>query len=394
MSNESAFFMTRVECPVCKSLNEFESIKVGAYIESARDADFCPTGIKWRFPRYQEYNPLAFFTATCSNCFYSREFNSSFKDWKNDNNFKTYKLKSIKDKHLEQLSRADSVIKRLSTGIDMARRPNESAIVKLYLAVYDELLTERFSNLDLGRWYLRIAWIFRDLGRSDNPSTSILKSIMIEIESKYNQLRHTIESLKDQSAVFKKHLEAQFATDKISAELKSQILPHKEKFVDKIFALDASVASSIEQLTLIEKVLTEYKSATLGTDSAAVGSGPGSTLAFTDFLIPLKTKWEGIAVNERQALEKAVEYYKRAFEESKDIAAGNQQIQASYLIAELSRRIGLYDQAKEFFSSTIKHGQEYIYRHREDKSQTALARKILELAIEQNKAMIAETKVK
>lgn len=394
MTNESPFFMTRVECPVCKTLNEFESIKVGAYVESGRDADFCPTGIKWRFPRYQEYNPLVFFTATCSNCFYSREFNSSFKDWKNDNNFKTYKLKSIKDKHLEQLSRADSVVKQLSTGIDMARRPNESAIVKLYLAIFDELLTERISNLDLGRWYLRIAWIFRDLGHSDNPNTSILKSTMIEIESKYNQLCHTIDSLKEQSAVFKKHLEAQFATDKISAEIKSQMLPHKDKFADKIFALDASVASSVEQLKLIEKVLTEYKEATLGTNSATGGSGSGNSSAFTDFLMPLKIKWEGIAVNERQALEKAEEYYKRAFEESKDIAAGNQQIQASYLIAELSRRIGLYDQAKEFFSSTIKHGQEYIYRHREDKAQTALARKILELAIEQNKSMIAETKAK
>ena len=66
-------------------------------------------------------------------------------------------------------------------------------------------------------------------------------------------------------------------------------------------------------------------------------------------------------------------------------------MQALYLIAELSRRTCQFDQAKEYFASTIKHGQEFIYRHKEDKSQTALARKILELAIEQNKILKEET---
>lgn len=394
MANESPFFQTRVECPVCKSLNEFETVKVGAYVESGREADFCPTGIKWRFPRYQEYNPLVFFTATCPSCFYTREMNNNFKDWKNDNNFKTYKLKTIKDKHLEQLSQSDSALKQLGSGMDLTRRPNESAIIKLHLAIFDELLSERFSKLDLARWYLRIAWVYRDLGSSESPNTSFLKSTMIEIESKYNLLWQTIESLTEHSAVFRKHLEAQFETDKISAELKAQMLPFKGRFAENLISLNANVDATVQQFKLIEKVLEEYKTATLGTQESSGGTGGGNSSAFSDFMLPLKKKWDSIAANEHQALERAVEYYKKAFEESKDIAAGNQQIQASYLIAELSRRIGLHDQAKEFFASTIKHGQEFIYRHREDKAQTALARKILELAIDQNKIMKSETESK
>jgi len=389
MGNETPFFLSRVECPVCKSLNEFETVKVGAFVESGRDADFCPTGIKWRFPRYQEYNPLVYFTATCPNCFYSREFNKSFKDWKSDSNFKLYKLKSIKEKHLEQLSRPDSILKQMGSAIDLNRRPGESAIIKLLLTIYDELLSERFSNLDLGRWYLRIAWVFRDLGRSENPNVSFLKSVMVGVESRYNQLKQTIDTLQEQSAVFKRHLEAQFDTDRISAELKSQMLPYRERFNQKIESLDGGISASIEQLKATEKLLEEYKTETLGKDGSG-GKEIGSFSAFSDFLLSLKKNWNGIVVNEQQALERAVEYYKRAFVESKDISAGNQQIQASYLIAELSRRIGQFEQAKEFFNSTIKHGQEYIFRHREDKAQTALARKILELAIEQNKTMTEE----
>jgi tetratricopeptide (TPR) repeat protein len=90
-------------------------------------------------------------------------------------------------------------------------------------------------------------------------------------------------------------------------------------------------------------------------------------------------------LDEQEALEAAVEYYKKAFEDGRSISAGNQQIQASYLIAELSRRIGKYEDGKQYFNTTIKYGQEFIYQNRRDQSRTALARKILELAIEQGR---------
>ena len=111
MAKDSPFLLFKVECPICKTLNEFEMVRVGAYTEEGRDTDFCPLNVNWRFPKYQAYNPLVFFTATCSNCYYTRELTNSFKDWKNDNTFRTYRLKAVKDKHLEQLSTAGSVIK-------------------------------------------------------------------------------------------------------------------------------------------------------------------------------------------------------------------------------------------------------------------------------------------
>lgn len=389
MTTDSPLFHTRVECPVCQQVNEFETVKVGAYVESGRDADFCPIGIRWRYPRYQAYNPLVFFIATCSNCLYSREINNSFKEWKNDNNFKTHRLKVIREKQLEQAGRADSIVNRLGAVIDLNRHPNESAIIKLHLTIFDELLAEPHSNLDLGRWYLRVAWIFRDLEDGQNPNADFLKSVVKEIESKYNQLRQTIDSMKEQSAIFKRHLEAQFETGKIPGELKSKMLPYREQFKGKLAFLDSGVESSLEQLKAIEQLLEEYKAVTIGTDGKSGANRFGNYLDFTDYLLAMKKIWSGVAADEKQALEKAVEYYKRALETSKDIAASNQQIQASYLIAELSRRIGRYEQAREFFTNTIKHGQEFIYQRHEDRSQTALARKILELAIEQNKVMVS-----
>ena len=53
MPNDSPFFLTKIECPICKTVNEFETVKVGAYIENGRDTDFCPKEILWRFPKYE-----------------------------------------------------------------------------------------------------------------------------------------------------------------------------------------------------------------------------------------------------------------------------------------------------------------------------------------------------
>ena len=102
-------------------------------------------------------------------------------------------------------------------------------------------------------------------------------------------------------------------------------------------------------------------------------------------LSSLTNAWGGIVTSEQEALEKAVVHYKKAFADGRNISPGNQQIQASYLIAELSRRVGDYDEARQYFTSTIKTGQEFVYRNRNDQTRTALARKILELAIEQGR---------
>ena len=98
MPSETPFLTFKVECPVCKTINEFEQVKVGAFTETGRDTDFCPQDIQWRSPRYQAHNPLLYFTATCSNCFYTRELTNTYREWKTDNSFRTFKLKNIKSR--------------------------------------------------------------------------------------------------------------------------------------------------------------------------------------------------------------------------------------------------------------------------------------------------------
>ncbi len=392
MVTDSPFFLTNVECPICKTVNEFETVRMGAYIEEGRDTDFCPQDIKWRFPKYQSYNPLVFFVATCSNCFYSREFTSSFKDWKRDNNFRMYRLKVVKEKHLDQLATADSVIKRLGEAIDISRYPNESALLKLHLAVFDELLCDHYNKLDLGRFYLRIGWVFRGLEKSDNPHVIRMRGLIMDMESKHHNLVSTISHTQDTAKEFSEYVKDHFETLEQSGDLSPDRVPFREQMettANEIATLQGQVS---EKLDTLEHQLQEYKLASLGGNENESGSRFGQYSSIQEFLLELQQAWDGIVTNEREALEKAAYYYKAAYVEGRNIAPGNQQIQASYLIAELSRRVGDYETAREYFNSTIKNGQEFIYRNRNDKTRTALARKILELAIEQGKSNMAELK--
>ncbi len=391
MSNESPFLNFKVECPVCKTINEFEQIKVGAYVEESRDSDFCPSDIKWRYPKYQAYNPLAFFTATCSHCFYTREFTNKFREWKADNAFRTYRLKTVKAKHLEHLSEADSVLKCLGNAIDMQRHPNESAIIKLHLAAFDELCNEHASNLDLGRFYLRMGWVFRSLGEGDNPSQLLLGSLLREMDSKFFGFKDALEGASGQFDALGASISAQFEAEQMPAEIQSQMCAYRERFEAGNNALRAALIGGQEKLEEMRALMDEYRSALMGGGQSDGERQFGKYASFGEFLRQ-EVKWEGKVASESEALEKAAYYYKQAFASGRDIAPGTPQIQVSYLIAELSRRVGDYDEAKQFFTSTIKTGQEFIYQNRRDQSRTALARKILELAMEQGRANLAAAK--
>lgn len=386
MANETPFFLSKVECPICKTINEFETIKVGSFFENGRDTDFCPKDITWKYPRYQSYNPLVFFTAVCSNCYYAREFNSNFKEWKNDNTFRSYRLKTIKERHLDQLAQADSVIRSIGETIDVSKYPNESAILKLHLAIIDEMLGEHVSNLDLGRFYLRIGWIFREFENGENPTEKFLRGILLELENKFIGFKGELSDARNELENYHRHLNAHFESDDFTADVKSKIYPYREQFTEKIETISKLVQDVSGRADDFSAFFNGYSADLIGSESSGNGMAKfGQHHSFTEYLISLKRKNLDIVTNEREALEKAIFYYKKAFESGREITPGNQQIQASYLIAELSRRIDDHDSAREYFNSTIKAGQEFIYQHRNDRSRTALARKILELAIEQGK---------
>jgi hypothetical protein len=120
--------------------------------------------------------------------------------------------------------------------------------------------------------------------------------------------------------------------------------------------------------------------------------GFGGYPSLQGFLRQIKSSWEFAPLDEHDALFHAIEFYKSALEGGHEIQPGNQQIQATYLIAELSRRVSRNVEAKLYFNNTIKAGQQFIFDNRGDQTRTALAKRITELALAQGRSNLAAIK--
>lgn len=395
MATESPFFLTKVECPVCKTINEYENIKVGSYVEEDHDTDFCPVGRQWRNPKYEIYNPLLFFMATCDNCLYTREFNQAFKDWKNDSAFRSYRLKPVQLRHLEAMSADGSVLKMLGQARDPQLNPFATAVTKFLLGIYDELLLEHPRRLDLGRFYLRLAWLYREFyGQSAVVAVDDQSHFAYDIEKAYAKLKQARDYLTLNVNTISQLVDEAFAKNSPTGAGNAEFMTVQDNFkseLTRISDLQNALNGAIGEMAQAVE-----QNSRLRLDSAPKGErgavACGGFASFEEFIREVKARWEYAPVNEQEALLYAIEFYKSALEDGHEIQPGNQQIQATYLIAELSRRIGRNIEAKLYFNNTIKAGQQFVFDNRGDQTRTALARKIIDLAVAQGKSNLEASK--
>lgn len=392
VNEQTPYFATKIECPVCGFLNSFEILKQGSYTESGKDTDFAPTGRVWKDPTFQGYNPLLYFTGTCRNCYYTREMNSAFKGWQKDSSFRTYRLPGQKKKHLNEIASDDNVIKVLGKSIDYKNFPNESAIVKLLIAIYDELLLERPTSLDIARYYLRIGWIYREITGGNSQSISLTQITVNNVQYEISRLKEYMEGLNDLIGPL---------ANLINSDLKP-LLSQNQSSGDLTSGMEEGIANATkfageirENVSRIENEFISIREKICGYQSEDSGhDGFGGYPAFGDFLSTVKEKWRDIPLNEIESLDLSLRYYIKAYQNSKEIKPGLQQLQASYMIAELSRRVGNNNQAMEYFKNTSKQAHEMMSRNRNDKTIFANAQKMLGLCLEQARLLKKTDKVK
>lgn len=405
MKLDSPFFMTKVECPVCGQVNEFENIKAGAYTETGRDTDFCPNGRVWANPEYQKINPLLYFMATCRNCFYTHEFNESFKEWKSDRSFITHRLSLIRERHKEELKQEESLINRLGQALDPEGHPFESAMIKLLLGIYSEKTTEKPNALDLGRYFLRIAWLYRENQEGRDTPHKMEKLNLTNMEKTLRALQSNCQNHEEKIYDLKTSVDSCFHTQAGDMEMDQKGEQLKIKYLKGLDKIQEHLSSLQESLDELTDMCAQIHNSSLGSESENTKITPGifeglvpalslygdaNHPSFANFLSSLKESWPEIPLNEYEAMKSALKYYKQSYQEAKDITQKNQKIQAAYLIAELSRRVGDLKEAENYFEEAKRTGQDFIRRNQDDPNKIALAQKIVELATKQGKVNLVQ----
>jgi uncharacterized protein (DUF2225 family) len=398
MNFNSLFFVTQVECPVCGKINEFENVKAGAYTDTERDTDFCPKGIIWVNSDYQKLNPLLYFMATCPNCFYTHEFNQSFKEWKKNRFFGVRRLSSIRKEHRQELNQAGSVINRLGEALNPEGHPFETAVIKFLLGIRDETIIQDFNPWDVGRHYLRIAWLYRENSEEKVTTHNVNELNLISLERTLRRLQSHFQTQEDQilnlrsaTEAFSRRPAGPSQEDPQSEQLRTRITKGLNKIKEDV----SSLQESLDELTQIcaesrnSSTAPESENIQITTEadensfSGKTLQGEKNSFIFGSFLTSVKEVWSQVPLNESEALKWALGYYKQSYQEIRDIDQENQEIQAAYLIGELSRRVGDYQGAKGYFDQAKRIGEDFVERNRDDLNKIALAQKIVELAKKQ-----------
>jgi uncharacterized protein (DUF2225 family) len=114
----------------------------------------------------------------------------------------------------------------------------------------------------------------------------------------------------------------------------------------------------------------------------------GDTLAnFKPFLKEAGRPVSELPTTEAEALTQALEHYKKAYDTDSQLKEGMAQAQATYLIAELSRRVGDFKTAEQFFNSVMKLAWEAGRAEGASATTTNQANKLAELARTQARLM-------
>lgn len=380
MSKETPLTVSEIKCPVCGSDNDYEHIIPGAYSETDRDTDFCPIGIAWANPNYQTINPLLYFTAVCHNCYFAVELNNSFKEASQNEN----EYNQIKAAHLEKLAEGDSIIKKIGSAIDCENYPNQAAILKLHLAVIGESLNDNCDFVKLGRFYLRIGWLFRHLNENANSDRQYLKPDIDSINKKIDNNSKLVEQLSDEMDSLHNLLKKHIKTNHLSNSMKNNITQSGDELIE-------SHKTSTEEVKQIKQSFNDFNDKFYGYRKNILhldeNSQPEQSVScyheFSRQLTEFKQADDNIVADETAALSKARDCFITARKNHQIPSSGYQYLQTIYLIGELSRRINDQTTARKYFDKTIKEGQQFVSDNRDNPSRSALARKILELTVEQ-----------
>lgn len=372
MKKVSSFTIHKLKCPVCGTLNRFKGIMPKAYVETGRDTDFRPAVADFEGPGQRVRNPLLYFMATCRDCFFTHELNREFTEWENSSEFKSPGFKAWKRRHLQELKRKEGLIRRMGKALKPSKDPFGSSAIKFLLGIYDESLKPDSSSYNLARYYLRVAWIFRE-EKEREKSAWIKENLTIE------SLDETLKSIQLQHSDYLEKVQrlkglVEFESSSGYSAGDKKTKSHCNLLMDRMIKELESLKDSLDQL---QDILRDNQD-----KPPAQGSGG---LRFEDFLFDLKMDWPGVPVNEKEALELSLENYKKSLTQN---LRGNRMIQIPYLIGELSRRIGDLGTAREYFDLTIDAGNDFIQQNRDDRLKTALAQKILEMAHQQKEVIL------
>ena len=165
-----AYTNVEVLCPLCKRISTQKRLKPHVFTERERDVDLRPKTFHRSIPRVEMAHPPLFYMWHCVNCHFVAS-NALYEEA-----FKSFGATA--DRIRERLAgaltdepAASAIQERLVRFLRDDPLDHFQAVVLTLLAIHQLKVLQGMANvdpLDLGRYYLRLAWLFADI--EENPT--------------------------------------------------------------------------------------------------------------------------------------------------------------------------------------------------------------------------------
>lgn len=168
------FLRRQVKCPICEHSVEQLGLKTNLFRAEHKDVDRRPYSYRWKQENLGKFHPPFFYVWYCPMCYFAagRKY---YEDPLQDCYLTMRKFKeTILDK-CKTDPKTKRTINKLTAGVAPDKFCFKQAFQLRLLAIYwAELFPElaKRDAMNLARYYLRLAWLFRDLNENEEAKTA------------------------------------------------------------------------------------------------------------------------------------------------------------------------------------------------------------------------------
>ncbi|MGD9125275.1 MAG: DUF2225 domain-containing protein [Desulfarculaceae bacterium] len=189
-SQVDPFLVNSTICPICGTKQKQRRLKSHLFIEQDRDIDMYPRKILRKKNGLEQYHPFMYYMWHCPFCHFTSSYTLFAEPARNSSLTEARFAQIIKQK-LDSDARTSDVVAILSNDLDLDLDLRDfDSVIRLYLLAIFLLQTDQevgFKNaLTLGRYCLRLAWVFRELDHDASakqdlqPQLSELMEVLAE----------------------------------------------------------------------------------------------------------------------------------------------------------------------------------------------------------------------
>ena len=163
------FLRRQVTCPICEAAVEQRGLKTNLFRAELKDVDLRPYKYHWEQENLAEFHPPFFYVWYCPKCYFAagRKY---YEDPLKGCFLPMRKFKEVIQNKYKTDPEAKKLINKLTDGISLEAYNFKQSFQLHLLAIYWMELFPEFTKRDamnLARYYLRVAWLFRDLNENE-----------------------------------------------------------------------------------------------------------------------------------------------------------------------------------------------------------------------------------